>query len=147
MRCTHQGRALPGEVAMRPVRIIAAFLFAATVAMLTPLAAPAWAASTTPPVVVRVSPGSVAAGDTVTVSGSAGPSAGSECAGGVADPRQSPPTGTPVRPSNRSTEWSPISLPPQEVVRHSVFYDCATFAVNAIIGRSLTALCSFSQDA
>jgi hypothetical protein len=69
---------------MRPVRIIAALSFAATVAMLTPFAAPAWAASTTAPVVVRVSPSPVVAGHTVTLSGSVGPdSAGSECATGV----------------------------------------------------------------
>ncbi len=66
---------------MRPVRIIAALLFAVTVAMLTPLAAPAWAASTTTPVVVHVSPSPVVAGHTVTVSGSVGPdNAGSDCA-------------------------------------------------------------------
>src|SRR6266536_3234215 len=84
MRCTHQGRALPGEVAMRPVRISASLLFAAIVAVLTPLAAPARAASTTPPVVIHVSPSPVAAGDAVTVSGSVGPApAGSDCANGV----------------------------------------------------------------
>jgi hypothetical protein len=61
---------------MRPARIIAALVFA----LLTLLAAPAWAA----PATVQVSPSSVAAGDTVTLSGSVGPdSAGSECAGGV----------------------------------------------------------------
>jgi hypothetical protein len=69
---------------MRPVRIIAAFLFAATVAMLTPLAAPAWAASTTTPVVVHVSPSPVVAGHTVTVSGSVGrDAAASECSSGA----------------------------------------------------------------
>jgi hypothetical protein len=65
---------------MRPVRTIAALLFAATVGMLTLLAAPAWAASTTSPVVVHVSPSPVVAGHTVTVSGSVGPdAAGSDC--------------------------------------------------------------------
>jgi hypothetical protein len=56
---------------MRPVRIIAALVFAATVGTLTLLAGPAWAA----PVAIHVSPSSVAAGDTVTitVSGAAGP--------------------------------------------------------------------------
>jgi hypothetical protein len=48
-------------------------LFAATVGMLMLIAAPAWAA----PVAIHVSPSSVAAGDTVTVSGSVG--SGSEC--------------------------------------------------------------------
>ena len=66
---------------MRPARIVAAVLFAATVGMLTLLAAPAWAA----PVSIAVSPSSVAAGDTVTLSGSVGPdAAGSECASSVA---------------------------------------------------------------
>jgi hypothetical protein len=65
---------------MRPVRIIAAVLFAATVGALTLLAAPAWAASTTLPVVVHVSPVPVVAGHTVTLSGSVGPAAaGSDC--------------------------------------------------------------------
>jgi hypothetical protein len=62
---------------MRPVRFIAALLFAATVGMLAP-AAPASAA---PAATLRVSPSSVTAGDTVVVSGSVGPSpAGSACA-------------------------------------------------------------------
>src|SRR6266540_1519559 len=66
---------------MRPVRIIAAFVFAATVGTLTLLAAPAWAAPTTPPASVHVSPRSIVAGHTVTLSGSVGPdAAGSECA-------------------------------------------------------------------
>jgi hypothetical protein len=65
---------------MRPARIIAAVMFAATVGMLTLLAAPAWAASTTPAVAVHVSPSPVAAGHTVTLSGSVGPdAAGSDC--------------------------------------------------------------------
>jgi hypothetical protein len=65
---------------MRPVRTIAALLFAATVAMLTPLAAPAWAASRTSAVVVRISPNPVVAGHRVTLSGSVGPeAAGSDC--------------------------------------------------------------------
>jgi hypothetical protein len=65
---------------MRPVRIIAAIVVAATVGMLTLLAVPAWAA----PVAIHVSPSPVAAGHTVTLSGSVGPdSAGSECASRV----------------------------------------------------------------
>jgi hypothetical protein len=65
---------------MRPVRIIAAILFAAIVGMSTLLPTQASAA----PVAVNVSPGSVTAGDTVTVAGSVGPdSAGSECASRV----------------------------------------------------------------
>jgi hypothetical protein len=65
---------------MRPVRIIAAVLFA----ILTLLTAPAWAAPAAP-VTLQVSPSSVAAGGSVTVSGSLGPesAAGSECASGV----------------------------------------------------------------
>jgi hypothetical protein len=66
---------------MRPVRIIDALLFAATVAMLAPLAAPAWAA---PVPTLGVSPGSVTAGGDVVVSGSVGSQpAGSACATGV----------------------------------------------------------------
>jgi hypothetical protein len=61
---------------MRPVRITAALLFAATVGMLAP-AAPAWAA---PATTLQVSPSSITAGDTVVVSGSVGPApAGSAC--------------------------------------------------------------------
>jgi hypothetical protein len=61
---------------MRPVRTIAALVLA-TVGMLTLAAAPAGAA----PATLQVSPASVTAGDTVTVSGSLGPGeAGSECA-------------------------------------------------------------------
>src|SRR5512133_2276391 len=64
---------------MRPVRIIAAVVFA----ILTLLTVPAWAAPAAP-VALRVGPSSVAAGGSVTVSGSVGPdSAGSECASGV----------------------------------------------------------------
>jgi hypothetical protein len=60
---------------MRPVRIIAAVVFA----ILTLLTAPAWAAPAAP-TAIRVSPSSVAAGGTITVSGSVGPDqAGSEC--------------------------------------------------------------------
>src|SRR5215211_7648653 len=65
---------------MRPVRIIAAIVFA----ILTLLTVPAWASSE--PVRLRVSPESVAAGDRVTLSGSVGRPesvAGSECATGV----------------------------------------------------------------
>ena len=66
---------------MRPVRTIATLLFAATAAMLTPLAAPAWAAPTTSPVVVHASPNPVVAGHTVTLSGSVGPDrASADCA-------------------------------------------------------------------
>jgi hypothetical protein len=62
---------------MRPVRIVATLLFAATVGVLAP-AAPAWAASAT---TLQVSPGAITAGDTVVVSGSVGPApAGSACA-------------------------------------------------------------------
>jgi hypothetical protein len=64
---------------MRPVRIIAAVVFA----ILTLLTVPAWAAPAAP-ATLQVSPRSVAAGGSVTVSGSVGPdSAGSECASGV----------------------------------------------------------------
>jgi hypothetical protein len=69
------------EITMRPARIIAAVIIAAIVGMLTLLAAPAWAAPTTPPVVVHVSPSPVVAGHAVTMSGSVGPdAAGSDCA-------------------------------------------------------------------
>jgi hypothetical protein len=54
---------------MRPVRIIVALVFAATVGVLAP-AAPAWAASAT---TLQVSPSAITAGDTVVVSGSVGP--------------------------------------------------------------------------
>jgi hypothetical protein len=65
---------------MRPVRVIAALLFAATVGMLVP-PAPAWAASAA---ALRVNPSSITAGDTVVVSGSVGPApAGSACATSV----------------------------------------------------------------
>jgi hypothetical protein len=64
---------------MRPVRIIAAVVFA----ILTLLTAPAWATPAAP-TAIHVSPSSVAAGGTITVSGSVGPDqAGSECASGV----------------------------------------------------------------
>jgi hypothetical protein len=65
---------------MRPVRIIAAVVFA----ILTLLTVPAWAAPAAP-ATLQVSPRSVAAGGSVTVSGSVGPesAAGSECASGV----------------------------------------------------------------
>jgi hypothetical protein len=61
---------------MRPVRAIAALLFAAA-GMLTLHAAPAWAG----PVTLHVSPNPAAAGDTVTLSGSISPI--SDCAGGL----------------------------------------------------------------
>jgi hypothetical protein len=62
---------------MRPVRSIAALLFAATVTTLTLLAAPASAA----PIAVHASPSPVVAGHTVTLSGSVGPDgASSDCA-------------------------------------------------------------------
>jgi hypothetical protein len=65
---------------MRPVRFIAAVVLAATVGMLTLLAAPAGAAPTTAAVVVHVSPSPVVAGHAVTMSGSVGPdAAGSDC--------------------------------------------------------------------
>ena len=65
---------------MRPVRTIAALLMAATVGTLAS-AALAWAA---PAATLQVSPGSVAAGDPVVVSGSVGPGqAGSACASGI----------------------------------------------------------------
>ena len=65
---------------MRPVRIIAAVVFA----ILTLLTVPAWAAPAAL-ATLQVSPSSVAAGHSVTVSGSVGPesAAGSECASGV----------------------------------------------------------------
>jgi hypothetical protein len=58
---------------VRPVRTIVVLVFA----MVALIAAPAWAA----PVALQVSPSSVAAGDTVTLSGSVGSAA--DCAGGV----------------------------------------------------------------
>jgi hypothetical protein len=65
---------------MRPVRIIAALLFAATVGTLA-LTAPAQAE---PAATLQVSPTSVTAGDTVVVSGSVGPApAGSACAASI----------------------------------------------------------------
>jgi hypothetical protein len=65
---------------MRPARIIAAVLFAATLGMLTLLAAPASAASPTARVAVHASPSPVTAGHTVTLSGSVGPNAAaSDC--------------------------------------------------------------------
>jgi hypothetical protein len=64
---------------MRPVRIIT-LLFAAAIGTPTLLAAPSWAASPTPPVVVHASPNPVVAGHPVTLSGSVGPdAAGSDC--------------------------------------------------------------------
>jgi hypothetical protein len=65
---------------MRPFRIITALLFAAAIGTPALLAAPAWAAAPTPPVVVHASPSPVLAGHTVTLSGSVGPeAAGSDC--------------------------------------------------------------------
>jgi hypothetical protein len=65
---------------MRPVRTIATLLLAGTIAMFTLLAVPAWAASTTAPVVVHASPNPVVAGHTVTLSGSVGPvAAAADC--------------------------------------------------------------------
>jgi hypothetical protein len=67
------------ELAMRPVRIIAALL-SATVGTLAPVAS-AWAAADA---TIKVSPSSITAGDTVVVSGSVGPApAGSACATSV----------------------------------------------------------------
>jgi hypothetical protein len=69
---------------MRPIRVIAAIVVTATVGTPALLAAPAWAASPTPPVAVHASPNPVLAGHTVTLSGSIGQDqAGSECATGV----------------------------------------------------------------
>jgi hypothetical protein len=77
---TYQGLGLQGEVVMRPVRAIAALVSATTIGMLTLLTAPAWAASTTAPVVVHASPSPVVAGHTVTLSGSVGAdAAASDC--------------------------------------------------------------------
>src|SRR6266496_1474740 len=119
MRCTHKGRALPGEDAMRPVRISAGLLFAAIVAVLTPLAAPARAASTTPPVVIHVSPSPVVAGDAVTVSGSVGPdAAGSDCSSVILyskafahtnDPGDIPAVYAAVKPAGTFTATTTIS--------------------------------------
>jgi hypothetical protein len=65
---------------MRPVRIIAALLFAATAAMFTVAAAPA-SATTNIAVVVQASPTPVVAGHSVTLSGSVGPQgAATDCA-------------------------------------------------------------------
>jgi hypothetical protein len=61
---------------MRPVRTIAALLFA-TVGMLTLHAAPAWAG----PATLQVSPNPATAGNTVTLSGTISPV--SDCAGGL----------------------------------------------------------------
>ena len=86
---------------MRPIRTIATLLFAATAGLLTVSAAPAWAASTTPPVAVHVSPSPVLAGQTVTLSGSVGPEgAATDCADLIlysqAFTRTSDPTTAPV---------------------------------------------------
>jgi hypothetical protein len=76
-----QGRAIRGEITMRPVRIIATLLLAATAGLLTVAAAPAWATSTSTAVVVQASPNPVVAGQSVTLSGSVGPEgAASDCA-------------------------------------------------------------------
>jgi hypothetical protein len=73
--------ALPGEITMRPIRIIAALLLAATAGTLTVSAAPAWATSTSTAVVVQASPNPVIAGHSVALSGSVGPAgAASDCA-------------------------------------------------------------------
>ena len=92
---------------MRPARITAAVLFAATVGMLTLLAAPASAESRTPPVAVHASPSPVAAGHAVTLSGSVGPvAAASECSTGAVvlysnafGPTNDDVTSTPVYPT------------------------------------------------
>jgi hypothetical protein len=68
---------------MRPVRIITAVVLAATVGTLMLLAAPAWAAPTTSPVVVHASPNPVVAGHTVTLSGSVGPAAAAADCNGI----------------------------------------------------------------
>jgi hypothetical protein len=65
---------------MPPFRIVTALLVAAAIGTPALLAAPAWAASPTPAVVVHASPHPVVAGHTVTLSGSVGPeAAGSDC--------------------------------------------------------------------
>lgn len=66
---------------MRPVRLIAAFMLAATAGALAVSAAPAAAASTsTAAVVVQARPNPVVAGQSVTLSGSVGPeAAASDC--------------------------------------------------------------------
>jgi hypothetical protein len=96
---------------MRPARIIAAVLFAATVGMLTLLAAPASAESRTPPVAVHASPSPVTAGHAVTLSGSVGPvAAASECSTGAVvlysnafGPTNDDVTSTPVYPTVKPT--------------------------------------------
>ena len=66
---------------MRPVRIIATLLLAATAAMLTVAAAPASATTFSTAVVVQASPNPVVAGHSVTLSGSVGPQgAATDCA-------------------------------------------------------------------
>jgi hypothetical protein len=69
---------------MRPVRIIAALLLAATAALFTVAAAPASATTSTTTgtaVVVQASPSPVVAGHSVTLSGSVGPQgAATDCA-------------------------------------------------------------------
>ena len=65
---------------MRPVRLIALLVSAATAGLLTVSAAPA-SAATTIAVVVQASPNPVVAGHTVTLSGSVGPEgAATDCA-------------------------------------------------------------------
>ena len=65
---------------MRPVRLIAAFVLAATAGTLAVPAAPAAAASTSIAVVVQARPNPVVAGQSVTLSGSVGPeAAASDC--------------------------------------------------------------------
>jgi hypothetical protein len=65
---------------MRPVRLIAAFVLAATAGTLAVSAAPAAAASTSTAVVVQARPNPVVAGQSVTLSGSVGPeAAASDC--------------------------------------------------------------------
>jgi hypothetical protein len=66
---------------MRPVRILATLVLAATAGLLTVSAAPASAASTITAVVVLARPSPVVAGQSVTLSGSVGPqAAASDCA-------------------------------------------------------------------
>jgi hypothetical protein len=66
---------------MRPVRIIAVLVLAATAGLLTVSTAPASAASTSTAVVVQARPSPVIAGHSVTLSGSVGPEAvATDCA-------------------------------------------------------------------
>jgi hypothetical protein len=85
---------------MRPVRLLAAFVLAATAATLAVSAAPA-AAATSTAVVVQASPNPVVAGQSVTLSGSVGPAAAASDCGDLilysqAFTRTDDPTAAPV---------------------------------------------------